>query len=350
MNLVNNLEYLSPDLYLRYIYGFEIIKNFQKDNPCRILDVGGKSGILGDLIKQEGLPYTLTVIDSLPDEKSKTTVCDKYIQQDFLKYKTDTKFDYLVTFDVFEHVKDRETFIKNCLSLSKNLVLTAPFQSNITNSAEVMVDNYFLRYKGTHHPWLREHFEQGLPKESWLRNFLDSQKIKYQVIESNNIENWVNFMLPNLLPALYTVDTQKLYQVNQYYNQNYQNLGDNTRPTYRKIFVTLPKGTFSIPGKLSSQKPEVNIRKKIIFINMIIDFLTDVIKNEKELNKLKDEKIIEDIKEEISQIKVDQKENFANLKSQKLLINSLENQYNQIINSRFFKIWQSYCKIRKFIK
>lgn len=273
------LESLSPDLYLRYHYGFEIIKNFQKDKACKILDVGGKSGIMGDMIKKEKLPYTLTVIDSLPDDVTKTTVCDKYIQQDFLKYKTDTKFNYLVTFDVLEHVHDKEIFINKCLSLCDSLILTAPFKSDITSAAENIVDQYFLKYKGIHHPWLKEHFEQGLPDITWLKDLLNSRKIKFEILESNNIENWVNFMLPNQLPELYGVNTKNLNQLNLYYNQNYQDLGDKTYPTYRKIFTTLPNGKTAIPEKFTLQKSKTNVQKKITFTNMVIDFLTDTTKS-----------------------------------------------------------------------
>ena len=337
MKSINNLENLSPDLYLRYHYGFEIIKNLQKSKPCHILDVGGRSGIMGDFIKKENLPYTLTIIDSLPDDKSKTTVCDKYIQKDLLKFETTTKFNYLVTFDVLEHVNDKKLFINKCLSLCDSLILSAPFKSDITDIAENIVDQYFLKYKGVHHPWLKEHFKQGLPEITWLKDLLNSHKITFEALESNNIENWVNFMLPNLLPALYTVDTKKLDEINQYYNQNFQDLGDTTFPTYRKIFVTLPKSTKSIPNEFIHQNSKINIQKKIIFINLVIDFLTNNIKLEKENNILKDTIINEKLKLE------------KEIKTTKLEIDNYTKLIDQIINSKFYKIWQLFCNCKKYL-
>lgn len=321
------LENLSPDLYLRYLYGFEIIKKIQKNKPCRIIDVGGRAGIMGDFIKKEKLPYNLTIIDVLPDIKNKNTICDKYIQQDFLTFSTETKFDYLVTFDVLEHVNDKNIFINKCLSLCNSLILSAPFKSDIVDKAEHIVDEYFFKYKGIHHPWLKEHFEQGLPEINWLKDFLNSKKIKFKILDSNNIENWVDFMLPNQIPELFPIDTKKLKQINQYYNQNYQYLGDATSPSYRKIVVTLSNNKTVIPREFILQKTETNTQKKIILTNMIIDFLTKNIDDRNKNISLKIDDITQE-KEKTKQLQLD---------------------LDKIQSSKTYKLWQKYNKIKKII-
>lgn len=257
----NNLEYLSPDLYLRYHYGFEIIKNLQKNQPCQILDVGGRGGIMGNFIKKEKLPYSLTIIDDLPDNKSKT-ICDKYIRQNFLSFNVNQKFDYVVNFDVLEHIQEKKVFVEKCLSLCDTFIITAPFKSKYNNMAENIVDQYFLKYKNIHHPWLIEHFKQGLPELTWLKNFLRSNKINFQILNSNNIENWVNFMLPNLISTFFPTNIKKLEKINQFYNKNYKELGDTISPTYRKIIIASSKKLISIPKEFSSQDYKYNIQKK----------------------------------------------------------------------------------------
>ena len=261
---------LSPDFYLRYYLGFEIIKKTWGKKSCQILDVGGRGGILGDFIRNENLPYKLTVLDILPDDKNSPTVCDNYIQADFLKEKINGNFDVVTSFDVLEHIEEKEKFLAKFLKLGKIAILAAPFESSEVREAERLANNFFLKYTGKDHPWLKEHFEAKLPKKKWFEDFLKKKSYGFFNLSSNCLPNWLFFVLPNFLPAFIEVNHAELQDINRYYNRNFLNLGDLKHPGYRDFYIISKKQfpDFSLSSRL-------DYNKQLAFEKMIIDFLSE---------------------------------------------------------------------------
>ena len=255
-----NMLHISPDLYLRYFLGFQIIKNIQGTKPCKILDVGGKNGLLGHFIKSAKLPYKLFVSDILPDEKATPTLCDKYIKENFLKNKLKTQsFDFVTSFDVLEHVNNKTRFLEQIARVGKIAILSAPFKSPQINKAETLVNDFFKQYTNRDHPWLKEHFQVNLPHQKWFETFLKKRNYHFKTFGSNNLSNWLLFMLPNLTPSFFQINSTKLHEINRYYNKHFDKLGDLAPPYYRNIYIfgknntKIDKSIQTIPKK--STKP-----------------------------------------------------------------------------------------------
>jgi len=358
-----DLTIRSPDFYTRYFLGFRIIKKIQGSEPCRILDVGGRGSILSDFIKNKQLPYKLSVIDILPDDKKKPTVCDQYIKRDFLKSSfKDKEFDFVVSFDVLEHISDKDIFVGKMLEAGRTVILAAPFESPEVREAEKLANNFFLRYAGKKHPWLKEHLKAELPKRGWLEDFLKRKGYFYRSLGSNNLSNWLLFILPNFIPAFFQVDFAKVQKINRFYNRNFLTIGDFDLPAYREIYVISKNKTkvinsLRIKHIISSQRDPT---KKLIFQRRVFDFISDELKekideiSQKEqqidkltkgvTNKLEQKEKVLKSKEEIIKQKI---EEVDRLNSH---INNLQGILNNITSAKTFKIWQAFVKVRNRVK
>jgi len=358
-----DLTIFSPDFYTRHFLGFQIIKKIQGDKLCRILDIGGKMGILGKLIKKENLPYNLTVIDTLPDDKRNPTICDQYIKRDFLKSNfKDKEFDFVVSFDVLEHINDKDIFVEKTLGAGRTVVLTAPFASPEVIEAEKLASNFFLKYTGKKHPWLKEHLKAKLPEKRWMESFLKRRRCFSRSFGSNNLSNWLLFILPNFIPTFFSVELSKIYAINRFYNQNFAKIGDFDPPFYREIYV-ISRDKSRVINLLRIKDIisfEQNLTKKLVFQRMVFDFMNDELKGkigeisqrEKQIDKLtkgmtnkleQKEKVLKS-KEEIIKQKIEEVDrlNFH--------INNLQGILNNITSAKTFKIWQAFVKVRNRVK
>lgn len=315
---------LCPDFYLRYFSTFEIIKKIKGNKPCNVLDVGGRNGILGDFIKNEKLPYKLTILDILPNDKNNPTTCDNYLTIDFFKQEIPS-YDFIISLDTLEHIFDKEKFIKKILSKSKNVIISAPFDSLEVTKTEKIANDFYKTYKKSDHPWLKEHFQSKLPQEKWFENFLKKQNCHIVKIGSNNINNWLSFMLPNFLPSYFKINNpDQIEEINQFYNQNYQKLGDSISPTYRNIYF------------ISQNKSILNK------LNLIPTNLIDPILKTQFISK-----IINFFNQEIKNINIKFEDTAIELNNMKKHSDNLQKSLDEIRSAKFFKLWQTYCHIKE---
>jgi GT2 family glycosyltransferase/ubiquinone/menaquinone biosynthesis C-methylase UbiE len=306
------LKTLIPDLYLRHLYALKIIKKIQKNKPCNILDIGGKESILGHFIKKEKLPYNLTVIDIRPNNVNQPTTCNQYIQANFLEHKFSTKqFDIAISLDVLEHIQDKQKFIEKIFKVSKKSIISAPFNSQKVKQAERILNNFFFKYSGKNHPWLKEHLKNKLPEQKWLEKTIFKQNYFFKKIGLNNIENWLIFMLSNFLFSSLNINTDKIKDLNHYYNSHYNKLGDSETPNYRNFYIISKNKTIS-SIKINSRK--TNYSKQLIFKTKIIDLLGQEIE-----------------------------ENLG-IKS---LLNTTQRELYTIKLSKFYKLWRFYNHIKE---
>jgi len=319
----NNLKTLSPDLYLRYYSIFNIIKSSQKNLACIILDVGGRAGILGDLIKQEKLPYKLEVLDVLKDTSDKKTTCDLYIRGNIKQLKN-KKYDYVISLDTLEHVKEKNKFLNDLTGLAPTLILCAPFYSKEIVDAEKNLNNYYKNFTQKNHLWLNEHLKFGLPNREDLYKLAKKNKLFIEESGSNSINNWLAFMRPNLLPAMTPIDNKIVSEINVFYNEHYQELGDLQGDCYRRVFI-LSQNKIALNTKLVDI--DINIKNK--WLEMLTIFYTDII-------NLKDKELSNN------------KERYdKELKKWQEHANNLNTTLNKVTNSKFFKLWQAGKKIKR---
>jgi len=344
-----NLLKYSPDIYTRYNFGIEIIKAIIGDKKkSKILDIGGRSGIIGKFIELYDLPYTLDIIDIRKDTKNNPTVCDKYIQGNFLTKDLKNKYDFTTSFDVLEHIENKENFITRLLDVSKFSIIAAPFDSPFVKESEKIVNECFKKYTGKDHPWLKEHTQFELPDKKWLEDYLEKNEINYFKIGSNNLYNWVITILPNLIPAYFNVDTKHIEELNSFYNKNLIKLGDSKTPCYRYTYVISKKKLLNkkLEKLLKKSKLKSDPSTRLKFNELTIDSITKILKS-------KDKEGIELNKNLIELNKNYKKINIENnIKKQeiKILKNTnlfLQHKITSILNSKSWKLASLISKIYK---
>ncbi len=342
---IHSLNYykLSPDAFSRYFLIFKIISRIYGKQQIKILDVGGTGNFLWQIIEDKDYPYELTVLDILepPYEERKHY---NFVKGDATKspFKNE-EFDVVVTTDVLEHIPEskKKIFITETLRVAKELIIiAAPFQSSLTDYAERLANDFFKKHSGKDHPWLKEHFKFKKPKKEIVEKILKIKNYPYIFFESNNLENWLLTILPNFLAVNKKVDIEKVQKFNLLFNKNLFDIGDFFPPAYRQFYVIFKNKNLKNYFSFSFNTAKLDIKKKIELIYNLFDLFKETSKEEliKEILKLK-------IKQFENQNKHLEKE----IKETKENIRRLEKTLNKIKSAKFFKLWQAYCSIMKFL-
>jgi GT2 family glycosyltransferase len=328
-----NLTELEFDLYTRNILIKKMIESIRNENtPFRILDVGGRAGKLKyflpddeihilDIRKGEEIDYVLGNIKAAPYQSN--------------------SFDIVISSDVYEHIpeNDRLDVISEMFRISSNyVILGAPFYSEAVNDAEINACNYYREIVGEPHPWLREHIENGLPSKDKLETFLKKSGFDFVKIGTNNISNWLLLQLYTFYAYKYGIAPENVSEVNQFYNENFSELGDLCEPTYRTIYLMVKEGplpqtdfaSYSMPDILKQNALETSVFKTIGMStdskNTHITNLEAIIDNKKETEALFDSKLreIEDKDNHINNLEAIIDSNQRNIEDRDRKIASLE--------------------------
>jgi GT2 family glycosyltransferase/ubiquinone/menaquinone biosynthesis C-methylase UbiE len=313
--MLNENLNLPFDLYTRNIIISDLINKIREDNKrLKILDVGGRNGDLTKFLHEDDDLYILDIRNSQFNEKN-------YFLGNIINapFKDDI-FDVVVSSELFEHIasEHREISLSEMLRISKNfIILGAPFHTEEVAEAEIKANEFFHKLTGNDHQWLSEHIKNGLPSEKKLLDFLKKNAFDHIAIETNNINNWVLMQLFIFYSYKYGIPDENVSKVYRFYNENFLELGDSLRPTYRKIYLiwkkrTLTKVDFKFNNVMNQSK--YHMLETLIFEtigqltesrNAHIQYLEKQIKQIPELNvaiKYKD-KEIEHLNETITDIK-----------------------------------------------
>ena len=285
------IKNLPFDLYTRNYIIANVINNYYKSSNAkiRILDVGGKNGRLRDFLDKSKFDLIVLDIDPKPDTK-------EYIVGDAraLPFKPKS-FDVVVSSELLEHIppNDRIKVLENMIEVSKDLViLAAPFYSKEVEDAEVRANEFFKRFFGTDHRWLKEHIENGLPRERDIEEFIKSKDLNFTKIQTNNINNWLLMQLFIFSAYIFGITPERVAEVYRYYNENFLELGDFLPPTYRKIYIIGKK----VP-KVDFGKSYLNINKYQRLLELISNAIAQTIRDKdehiKNLEALLNQKTVE---------------------------------------------------------
>lgn len=245
---------LPPDLYSRNTVIAFLIEKLVGLGDIRVLDVGGYGGKLSWFLPQN---IHVTVLDKLDPPENEDA---EYRQGDALKIPySDGNFDIGVSSDLLEHVdqQDRTNIIKEMLRVSKNhLILGVPCASEVTEKAEQFIKDQFKEVTGSEHPFLIEHSQFGLPKESKIDEVIEKQGLKSFKIKEGNIMNWYIQQLYSGTQHEFNPSDEK-YSFYKYFNQNLGELDTFKEPTYRTIFCIAKQGEMA-EESIKSELPGLN--------------------------------------------------------------------------------------------
>ncbi len=227
-----NPEEYPYDLFQRYSLASKIIEVLDDavGHEASILEVGGDPGVFDNFLSQE----TPVVVNSPPH------VDDEVIPADGLKLPfKDRSFRGTVVLDVLEHVPEtqRQDFLREVSRVSDQwLIVGGPFQYDLIQEAESIVNHLHQQLTGTPHQFLEEHKLHGLPDRQATLEFL--QSLGYHILEIPNglLWRWMLMMGISMFLQQEPADPDLLHQVFQFVNINLAPY-DNQEPAYRHLMV-----------------------------------------------------------------------------------------------------------------
>lgn len=248
---INDKYYdISFDRFSRQSKVYDVIDSLRKKNQkFKILDVGGYKGLTGALHVNDDV----TVLD-VYDVKEKN-----YIKGDGLNMPfKDGEFDFVVSFDVFEHIpkKNREKFIIESSRVAKIALITAaPIGTKENESAENYLNEIHKKLYKKDHIWLKEHIEYGIPGPSLARDLMTELNLKVLIAGSNDTVLWTLMQSAVFINAKFDKGQQSLTKLNRLYNHIAYNDGTmNPDESYRHI-------VFGFKDYLQSKKAEEFLNK-----------------------------------------------------------------------------------------
>lgn len=186
----DDVRELPFDQYQRYRLVADVARHLRGDGPAlRILDVGGRTGVLRRFLPDE----RIDLVDRFPAGEPGLVIGDGAR----LPYQ-DGSFDLVTACDTLEHIpaQDRSAFVAECMRVSRRaVVLAGPYgESRVDESEELLVD--FLKHKlGVEHRYLLEHRTNTLPSiETTRSDMLVAGAQKVGVIGHGRVERWLALM------------------------------------------------------------------------------------------------------------------------------------------------------------
>jgi len=243
--MIENWDKISLpfDQYTRYFETSKIIKKIFKNKTIRILDVGGLSHLWHTKV-------TFRIINLFLPETQAFTIDlnwnneSGFVQADGLRIPfKDSSFQAVCALDILEHIeeKERDSFLAEIFRVSSDLViLSSPFLSSITKTAEKLLRDFIETVLGENHAELRDHLDKGLPDLQFTFDSIKKLSGDAFYFSMGNIENWLFFMTlkHSLMPKLSWIFINRF--MDAYFNIHYYET-EFKEPCYRTIIVSSKK-------------------------------------------------------------------------------------------------------------
>jgi len=245
-----SISELPFDQYQRYMDIQKVLGFFPQAKNSELLDVGGYPGLITRFVNGP----KITITDIQPDAG-----IENYIEADACKLPMkDNSFETLVSLDTLEHIpaEKRGQFLDEIARVAQNnVVITAPFASVATTTAEDLFQQYFVRHFGREFETLKEHQVNGLPSLEETTKHLEKQGFKVVTFPSGSLYNWLLMML--VKTSFWTLPNSKNIEgmFDSLYNTYYYER-DHTSPSYRTVIVASKDGNVQLEKIPAAFAPE----------------------------------------------------------------------------------------------
>mgnify|MGYP002401000057 CR=1 FL=1 len=247
------------DQYSRYKACSDLLRQAGVKAGSTILDIGSGPECLFNQFLSD---MTASFVDPLIPQGSGAR---RITGNAFAEELNGRTFDCVTAVDVLEHVPPghRRSFVERVSSLGKNfLVLGFPTSdSSDAHETDRAIDEQYRKVTGGEYPWLKEHYQYGLPSQSATVEQLQRLGWHCQVVGHGHAP-WLRELLPFVLC---TWDEQKLHdlvlEVSERFNKEFYSY--DFRPPYYRQFVIASRrslATIILPVAEDAGYAEVRFR------------------------------------------------------------------------------------------
>jgi hypothetical protein len=224
---------LPFDQYQRYRLVSDLLGELRattvRRTPLRVLDVGGRTGLL-----RRFLDDPVTLVDLEPAAEPGLVLGDGGA----LPF-ADASFDVVAAFDTLEHVPPsaRSAFVSECRRVARSwVVLAGPYHSERVAEAEELLKAFLREKLGVEHRYLDEHRAHGLPDRARVTAELEALGGRVASFGHANMDRWLVAMCLSLYldedPALRPLAAA----FHRFYNASLY-ASDHAEPVYRHAVV-----------------------------------------------------------------------------------------------------------------
>ncbi|MEO0650886.1 MAG: methyltransferase domain-containing protein [Planctomycetota bacterium] len=234
---MKHLLRLPIDQYERYRLVADLADRMRDDGePLRVLDVGGRTGLLCEFLPQD----EIVRVDMEVSERPEGLVLGDGARLPFAS----RSFDLVTACDTLEHVPvgARQAFVDECERVSAgHVILVGPFASSRVREAEARLREFLALKLDLEHRYLNEHADHGLPRRRQVSGWFEERGAEVQVVGHGNLQRWLALMcleiylesdpdLQRFAPSFY-----------EFYNAGLYSL-DARGPVYRHALVASVAG------------------------------------------------------------------------------------------------------------
>lgn len=301
---------LSPDGSGRFYVMAKLLESLNggAKNTVNILDVGGSSLYMTEVLKTSTFNHTMTTIDILPKPSG---FKGKYIQGDATKMSfSDESFDTVISTDVLEHIpaKKKADFVKECIRVAKDFVIiAAPYDTDGVDQSERATNDLNIKLFKQGQVWLEEHFEYTKPSLSKTVAIAEKMGYETYVIGTNNIYMWLLSTHANLIDAKIGLNKKAHIKANEFLSEVIVKSGDMAPPYYRH-FVVITKKKITSTQKNAIEEmisPKIDHGPTIEYTHRLLDLITESMstkKRELEKYRTKSENELHELRQKIDSL------------------------------------------------
>ncbi|MBN1252317.1 MAG: hypothetical protein JXA16_09270, partial [Bacteroidales bacterium] len=165
----------------------------------------------------------------------------------------------------------------------KCVIVAAPFDNKLTAIAENNVNGFYKSLMEKDYIWLKEHIENGLPKQEGLENLLKQNNLSYKKTGHTNIFIWEKLIKYNILRDecgnLFDQENSDEEDLNKYYNKNLFTKDFNVLPYRYFYFINLGNEEFGDKDYIFAQADLVEniISNFVVFSDNVLNKLIEKI-------------------------------------------------------------------------